>query len=131
MADAHRIDPTVEGFGFCVFERVNNFGGVFFAKAPRCFLGAEIEVGECGFFEFEEVERSFAVPLTHKCLGDRFTNSFNVEGLARAEVRDACDRLGWALEVRAAPGDKTFFLRDGATTGWTAAFHMIEKGERL
>ena len=131
MADAHGVDPAVKGFVFSIFERADDFGGVLFAETAWCFIRAEVEIGERGFVELEEVEWGLAMIVADECLGDCFANAFDVEGLARAEVRDARDRLGRALEVRAAPCDKSFFLRDGAATRRTATFDMIEERERL
>ena len=47
LADAHGEEPAVERFGFRVFERGEDLGGVLLAEAARGFVGAEVEVGEC------------------------------------------------------------------------------------
>ncbi len=64
-------------------------------------------------------------------LGDGFAEAFEVERLAGGEVGDAGDGLGRALEIRAAPGDEAFLLRDRAAAGRAfAAGVLIDRIDR-
>ena len=107
----------MEWFGFCGFEGGDDFGGVLLAEAARGLLGAEVEVGEGFLVKAEEVEGGLAMAVTDERFGDDFSEAFEVERLAGGEVGDVGARLGRALEIRAAPGDKAFLLADRSATG--------------
>ena len=110
VSNPHGIEPEVEGFALCLIERLQHLCGAFFAKESRLKLGAEVEFAEGDEVEVEEVERSLDVSIVDYCFSHRAAESVNIESLSRGKLLDACDSLGWAGEVSAAPCDHAFFL---------------------
>ena len=81
--------------------------------ARRRVRRAEVEREQERFGQREEVERVGDEPLVDESRGDLVAEPFDVERVARGEVRQARDELRGAEEVRAPDGDLALRAGDG------------------
>ena len=110
--NAQRAQPAGERQAAGALEPGEHAAGVFLAEAPRFLVRAEVQVGELVERQIKEIQRGVDQPAAHQRLGDRLAQRFHIQILAAAEVGRAHHGLRRAGEIRAAPSDLPFLLRD-------------------
>ena len=103
-------EPTVETQATRAFERLDEFGGVFFAERSWLVIGAEVERAELLNGKIKQIDRFFHQTAFNELVGNNVAEAFDIECGSGAEMIEPLRRLGRALRIDATPSDKLFVL---------------------
>lgn len=115
LVDAHGEDPAGEGhLSGGSLAGLHDLGGVFLAEDAGGVVGAEIEGGEPGLGNFEQVEGGPDEASLDEFFRDDAADALDIERLAADELPHPAGDLGGALEVDAEVGDDAALFSLGA-----------------